>query len=180
LIAALGARPVRPDIKGIDGSGVFSAEEVLLSSGESGKKNRHPGRRPRRHGARYLSGRQRPRCHGHRATAGTQRRRQLLQGIAIGIELRRLGICVLLNAKALEITDKGVTVQNPDGQELLEADTVIYAVGQKPLRDEAGTLRFCARNSIRSAIASLRETSPRPPKPPIKSPETSGDLIKSI
>jgi pyruvate/2-oxoglutarate dehydrogenase complex dihydrolipoamide dehydrogenase (E3) component len=39
------------------------------------------------------------------------------------------------------ITDKGVVVQGPDGkEELVEADTVVMAVGMHPLSDEAWSL----------------------------------------
>jgi pyruvate/2-oxoglutarate dehydrogenase complex dihydrolipoamide dehydrogenase (E3) component len=68
----------------------------------------------------------------------------MLQGLSIGIEIRRLGIQVHLNTKALEITGKGVLTEGPGGERLIEAETVIYAVGRKPLREEADALRFCA------------------------------------
>jgi 2,4-dienoyl-CoA reductase-like NADH-dependent reductase (Old Yellow Enzyme family)/thioredoxin reductase len=144
LIAALGARPVRPDVKGIDGSSVFSAEEVYYHPEKAGKKVVILG------GGLvgtelgiFLADR------GRDVTVvellpALNDGGNLLQGVAIGVELRRLGIRVLLNTKALEITNRAVAVQDPDGQKLIEADTVIYAVGQRPLRDEAGALRFCA------------------------------------
>ncbi len=46
---------------------------------------------------------------------------------------------------AQEITDKGISVKLPDGEEkFFEADTVIYATGQRPLWDEAKELAGCA------------------------------------
>jgi thioredoxin reductase len=34
--------------------------------------------------------------------------------------------------------------ETENGEKFFRADTVIYAVGQKPLQDEALALRFCA------------------------------------
>lgn len=43
-----------------------------------------------------------------------------------------------LETKCKEITEKGIVVENKDGEEeLIEADTVIYAVGMKPRDEEA-------------------------------------------
>jgi 2,4-dienoyl-CoA reductase-like NADH-dependent reductase (Old Yellow Enzyme family)/thioredoxin reductase len=144
IIAALGARPVRPNIQGIDGPNAFSAEEVYYHPEKAGKKIVILG-----------GGLVGTELGIHLANMGKDITivemlpalndgGNLLQGVAIGIELRKLGIGVHLNTKALEINDKGVKVEGPDGVKLLEADTVIYAVGQKPLRAEADALRFCA------------------------------------
>lgn len=46
--------------------------------------------------------------------------------------------------KAEEITEDGVRCSTPEGEIFLSADTVIYAVGQKPLLEEANALKFCA------------------------------------
>ena len=39
----------------------------------------------------------------------------------------------MVNARCTEITDKGATVETPEGSQFLEADTVIIAVGTKSL-----------------------------------------------
>jgi 2,4-dienoyl-CoA reductase-like NADH-dependent reductase (Old Yellow Enzyme family)/thioredoxin reductase len=145
IIAALGARPVRPGIKGIDCRNVFSAEEIYYHPEKAGKRVVILG-----------GGLVGTELGIHLAQMGKDSVTvvemlpmlndggNLLQGVAIGIEIRKLGINVQLNTKALEIGETGVTVEGPDGVKLLEADTVIYAVGQKPLRAEADALRFCA------------------------------------
>ena len=48
------------------------------------------------------------------------------------------------NNKAAEIKASGVKCMTPGGSVEYEADTVIYAVGQAPLHDEADKLRFLA------------------------------------
>ncbi|MBR6519039.1 MAG: 2-enoate reductase, partial [Oscillospiraceae bacterium] len=51
---------------------------------------------------------------------------------------------VLTSTKALNIEKDGVTVENADGTFKLDADTVIYATGQKSLSEEAWALNDCA------------------------------------
>jgi 2,4-dienoyl-CoA reductase-like NADH-dependent reductase (Old Yellow Enzyme family)/thioredoxin reductase len=144
IIAALGARPVVPKIKGIDGANVRGAEEIYYEPEKAGKKVAILGG--------GLVG-----CELGIHLAGLGRDvtilemlpelndgGNMLQGLSIRLELTRLDIKTHLSTKALEITDKGVVGEGPDGTKLYEADTVIYAIGQKPLREEADTLRFCA------------------------------------
>jgi 2,4-dienoyl-CoA reductase-like NADH-dependent reductase (Old Yellow Enzyme family)/thioredoxin reductase len=55
------------------------------------------------------------------------------------------GVQVHLNTAGLRITDQGLVVKNPDGQEeLIAADTVICAVGQRANRADVEALRFSA------------------------------------
>ena len=146
IIAALGARPIVPNIKGINKANVFSAEEIYNAPAKAGK-----------HVVILGGGLVGAELAIHLANLGRNvaivemlpelnNGGNILQGLSIGIELRRLGIKVHLNTKALEINNKGVvgTCEDADGQKLFEADTVICAVGQKPLREEADALRFCA------------------------------------
>jgi 2,4-dienoyl-CoA reductase-like NADH-dependent reductase (Old Yellow Enzyme family)/thioredoxin reductase len=144
IIAALGARPIVPKIMGIDGDNVFSAEIIYYHPDKAGKK------------AIILGGGLVGAELGiHLAALGRvvtiiEMLPELndggnnLQGLSISQEIKRLGIKVHLNTKALEINSKGVIGDAPEGQTLFEADTVIYAIGQKPLREDADALRFCA------------------------------------
>lgn len=144
IVAALGARPVRPPIRGIEGAHVFSAEEIYFQPEKAGKRVVILG------GglvgtelAIFLS------MLGRRVTVvemlpALSDGGNILQGVAIGEEIKKYAIRVCLNTKALEVTDRGVLTEGPDGKTLTEADTVVYAVGQKPLRDDADALRFCA------------------------------------
>jgi len=55
-------------------------------------------------------------------------------------------IPIYFNTKAVEITGDGVKCQSPDGEKLFKADAVIYAVGMKPLHDEALKFSRCAKD----------------------------------
>jgi 2,4-dienoyl-CoA reductase-like NADH-dependent reductase (Old Yellow Enzyme family)/thioredoxin reductase len=144
VIAALGARPVVPNIKGIDSGNVLGAEEayvhpekvggraVILGGGLVGAEL-----------GIYLA------QMGRKVTI-VEMMGQMNDGgnfmhmIGLELELERCNIEVNLNTKAMEIGEKGVLCEGPDGQKLFEADTVIYAVGQRPLYKEASDLRACA------------------------------------
>ncbi len=143
IIAALGARPIIPKIKGIDGANVFSAEEIYYNPEKAGKRVVILG-----------GGLVGAELGIHLANMGRNvtivemlpelnNGGNMLQGLSISLEIKRLGIEVHLNTKALDINDKGVIGEGPDGQKLYDADTVIYAIGQTPLRAEADALRFC-------------------------------------
>jgi NADH dehydrogenase FAD-containing subunit len=68
----------------------------------------------------------------------------MLQGLAIRLELARRGVAVMLSTRAADITGDGVATQGGGGSGSVEADTVVYAVGQSPLRGEADALRALA------------------------------------
>jgi NADPH-dependent 2,4-dienoyl-CoA reductase/sulfur reductase-like enzyme len=145
IIAALGARPVVPTIPGIDGAAVISAEEayadpakvgasaVILGAGFVGTEL-----------AIYLS------MIGRRVVV-VEMAAQLgtgvnnLHGIAVSAQLDLSGVEVHFLTKALRIDDGGVWCQTPGGEKYFRGDTVIYAVGQKPLSEEAAALHGCAR-----------------------------------
>ena len=145
LIAALGARPMVPTfIKGYDLPNVVGAEEVYYDPAKAGKSVVILG------GglvgaelAIHLSEMGR-KCTIIEMLPELNNGGNILHGVALGIRLRDCGVEVHTGTKALEITDKGVIAENADGQKLYEGDTVIYAIGQKPLREEADELRFCA------------------------------------
>ena len=48
------------------------------------------------------------------------------------------------STRALEVTPEGLKVAGPEGEAIIPADTVIYAAGQRPLREEAGVLAAAA------------------------------------
>lgn len=145
IIAAMGARPIIPAfIKGIDGKNVAGAEEIYYNINRAGKKvvvlgGGLVGSELAIHLA--LNGRDvtilemMPELN-----AGGN----ILHGQAINVKISELNITLALGTKALEITKDGIIGDGPGGQKLFEADTVIYAIGQSPLRAEADALRFCA------------------------------------
>ena len=144
IIAAIGARPVVPGIKGIDGANVYGAEDIYYDISKAGKKVAIIG-----------GGLVGTELGIHLAMEGREASvvemlpelnygGNHLHAIAIDMEIKKRGIRIFLGAKALEITGQGLLIKGPDGQELIEADTVIYAVGQSPLREDADAIRFCA------------------------------------
>ena len=67
-----------------------------------------------------------------------------LHGQAINEQIRIHKVGTAFNTSPVEITDDGVIGRNAEGEKLYPADTVIYAVGQRPLAEEAEQFRFCA------------------------------------
>ena len=142
VIAALGARPAIPPVKGIKESPIVKgAEEVYYHPEIAGKKVVVLG------GglvgielSLYLAGMGRQvdivEMLPALSTGGN-----VLHEIALEGEIKRLNVGIYLSTMAQEITDKGIQVKLPDGEEkFFEADTVIYATGQRPLWDEAKEL----------------------------------------
>ncbi len=166
IIAALGSRPMVPPITGIDRKNVVGAEDVYYHPGIVGKNAVIMG------GGLvglelgiFLA------QTGHNITVvemadgtiatppvkgGTSDRMSgimemslgfpLVHGVALREELKHLPnmkICVA--TKAVEVSQEGLVVEDAAGTRTIEADTVIYAIGQKPLRQEALALSSCAR-----------------------------------
>ena len=144
IIAALGARPVVPPIKGIAGTNVLSAEyvyeniaavgerAVILGGGLVGVEL-----------AIYLA------SLGKSITVmemlpELNNGGNILHQTALDVEINRLNIRLALGTKAVEISDRGVLGTAKGKETLFEADTVIYAIGQAPLSAEADALRACA------------------------------------
>jgi 2,4-dienoyl-CoA reductase-like NADH-dependent reductase (Old Yellow Enzyme family)/thioredoxin reductase len=129
IIAALGARPVKPQIPGIDGANVFSAEEVYLHPELAGQVVTILG------GGLvgielgiYLAGLG-SKIRIVEMMPGLNFGGNVAHGQALEYQISRLNIEVDLNTEVNDIS-------------ALDADTVIYAVGQAPLRAEAGAFRF--------------------------------------
>jgi 2,4-dienoyl-CoA reductase-like NADH-dependent reductase (Old Yellow Enzyme family)/thioredoxin reductase len=144
IIAALGARPVKPQIKGIDLPNVLGAEDVYFHPEKAGKKLVILG------GGLvgielglYMSGL-------GREVSIIEMLPQLsvdpfsMHTLALNDQIEKCGLHIHTSTAVTEITLKGVNVTGPDGAKSLEADTIIYAVGQRPLSDEAAALGSCA------------------------------------
>jgi len=67
-----------------------------------------------------------------------------LHQFALDVELKKKHIKLALSTAAIEITEEGIVGETAGGQLFFAADTVVYAIGQSPLREEADALRFCA------------------------------------
>jgi 2,4-dienoyl-CoA reductase-like NADH-dependent reductase (Old Yellow Enzyme family)/thioredoxin reductase len=144
IIAAMGARPVKPRIPGIDGENVLGAEYAYNNPGEVGQKVviLGAGLVGLELGI-YLS------ILGRKVTVvemldSINDGGNFLHASGLRVELKRRQVDINLKTKAKEISAKGVLCETEAGEKLFAADTVIYAVGQRPLQDEALALKFCA------------------------------------
>lgn len=146
IIAALGATPMKPGIPGIDSKNVIGAEEayqnpervgksaVILGAGLVGTEL-----------AIYLKSLGKDAAILEIADKMNYGSNDL-HGMAILAKLEQDGIEVNFKTKAVKIDDSGVLCETPAGERYFEAETVIYAVGQKPLTEQAIALHYCARH----------------------------------
>ena len=144
VIASLGSRAIVPDIPGISGENVFSSEDIYYDPSRAGQRVVILG------GglvgtelAIYLAGMGREvQIIEMAPTLGDGG--NMLQGLAIRLDLARKNVKVELSVTAREINEKGLIGEGAEGMTLYEADTIIYAAGQMPLREEADALRYTA------------------------------------
>ncbi len=165
IIAALGARPVKPPVKNIDAPNVVGAEEVYYDPEKAGHKCVILG------GGLvglelgvFLAGyrgrevdviEMLPTTLASEKSGGTSERMDavgmaageaLVQGVALSVKLKELpNMAVHTSTRAVEVTETGLRVAGPEGEYEIAADTVIYAAGQRPLREDALALRDCAK-----------------------------------
>jgi 2,4-dienoyl-CoA reductase-like NADH-dependent reductase (Old Yellow Enzyme family)/thioredoxin reductase len=143
IIAALGARPLKPQIPGIDGATVMCAEDAYAEPDKCGKKvvilgGGYVGLEL----GVFLS---KPGCDVTVLELQDELNvEQSLHTRALMMEIKKLGVDVRLSAKVTKITDSSVFAECPEGALEISADTVIYATGQEPLVDEAIALHTCA------------------------------------
>lgn len=145
LIAALGARPIKPPIPGIDGPNVISAESayyrpdlagqqvVILGAGLVGIEL-----------AIYLT------QLGKQVTVvelldSINTGGNYMHGWALESQIKKLRIPIHFLTRAMNIREDGVQCRQETGEIVFPADTVIYATGQRPLWNEASELgRYAA------------------------------------
>jgi 2,4-dienoyl-CoA reductase-like NADH-dependent reductase (Old Yellow Enzyme family)/thioredoxin reductase len=145
VIAAVGARPIVPNIPGIDGKNVLGAEEAYMSPDKVGKVLTIIG------GglvgvelAIFMA------QEGRKVTI-IEAEKELSLGNpsphfgALQNKISELDIRVLTSAKVERITESGVAVQTGEGAQEITSDTVVYAVGQKPLREDVMALSRFSR-----------------------------------
>jgi 2,4-dienoyl-CoA reductase-like NADH-dependent reductase (Old Yellow Enzyme family) len=164
IIAALGARPVVPAIPGIDGPNVVFAEDVYRDPGKAGHSvvimggglvGLELGVFLAREGKSVTIVEMLPETIATRSEAPVSERigsslalengTNIVHGVALAQELKKLpNLRILTSAKVLAIDAAGCTAESPAGAQRLEADTVICAVGLRPLAEEGVALHTCA------------------------------------
>ena len=144
IIAALGARPVKPRIPGIDGDNVFSAEHIYVHPQETGQQvvilggglvGIELGIFLADLGRKITLVEMLPQLHD----GGNMVH---MNSLRMQIEEKQIRTC--LSTKANAIRPDGVVVESNGEEAFIPADTVIYAVGQRPLSEEALALNTCA------------------------------------
>ena len=172
IIAALGAQPVVPDITGIENA--LMAEDVYLNPEKAGERvviiggglvglelgvflarfgHSRDGAADKERTVEIVE--MLPSTLASVSEAGTSEMisnpgqleagANVVHGIAISEQLKALpNIRLTVSAKVLEIAADGVTIGERGAQRFIGADTVICAVGRRPLSDEAAVLYDCA------------------------------------
>jgi len=145
VMAAVGSEPVFPDIPGIGGENVHQAIEVfknpdlakgktvILGAGLVGAEL-----------AIYLKGLSGQKVEivemrGDISDGGNMCHKRAIEDMII-----QKDIPIHFNTEAVEITDRGVKCKGPQGEVFHDADTVVHAVGMKPLQEEALIFNNCA------------------------------------
>ncbi len=143
LIVAMGAQPLKPPIKGIDGSNVIAAEDAYLHPEQAGGTVMilGAGLVGTELGI-YLS------MLGKRVSIVEMADKindggNFLHVKSLKTQISKYGIPIHYHTTAKEITENGVVCESGGKSLFFEADTVIYALGQKPLQEQAAALSYC-------------------------------------
>ncbi|MBQ9858827.1 MAG: FAD-dependent oxidoreductase [Oscillospiraceae bacterium] len=144
IIAAMGARPFVAPIPGVDGKNVISAEEVYMNPEKAGDRVVILGGGLVGTEMSVYLGMMGKKCTVLEMAPKLTYGGNLLQGQALELQYPKYGIEICTSTRAVEVNEQGVVAETPEGTKLFEADTVITAMGMKPLMNEALELRLCA------------------------------------
>ncbi|MCL1828949.1 MAG: FAD-dependent oxidoreductase [Oscillospiraceae bacterium] len=144
LIAALGSSSLTPNIPGLDGPNVMSAEEAYISADKLGSSVVILGAGlvgvelglhliEKGKSVKIIE------MLDHISDGGN-----FLHILGLKVEIKKRGLEIEFNTKAKEITASGVICVSNGKEKTVSADNVICAVGRTPVREEALALRFCA------------------------------------
>ena len=144
IVAALGAQPVKPRIEGIDAANVLLADDAYASPEKVGRSAVILG-------AGFVGTELAVYLHSlGKKVAVVEMAEKIttggndLHGAAVSIKLGEEGIPVHFRNRAVKIDETGVECETPDGPARYDAETVIYAVGQRSRAEEAAALYDCA------------------------------------
>lgn len=162
----MGSQPIIPSLKGIDRKNVFGAEDIYYYPEHAGQNvvilggglvGLELGVFLAQKGREVTVVEMPPRTCASPDDRETSERMSVGAGLVVGdplvhgIAIREYlsahpdaKMTILASTRALEITDGGVRVAGHDGERTIAADTVVYAVGQKPLHAEAQALASCS------------------------------------
>ncbi len=144
IICAIGAVPIKPPFEGIDGENVYGAFDIHKNPELCGKKVAIIG------GGLVGSELAIHLTRLGREVSLIEMLPELPDGgnvnhmVAIQEQLDLGKVDVHTSTKVLSIKPNGVEAQCGDDKVFIEADTIVYSVGMKPLWDEACALSQCA------------------------------------
>ncbi len=147
IIAALGARPIIPPVKGVEragGENVMSAEDAYVNPEKTGSSVVILGGGLVGVELGIFLAQQGKKITIIEMLDALNNGGNHLHAKGLAVQIEKYGINISLKTKALEVTDNGVICLIDDGMTLLEAETVIYAVGQSPKQEETIALHGCA------------------------------------
>jgi 2,4-dienoyl-CoA reductase-like NADH-dependent reductase (Old Yellow Enzyme family)/NADPH-dependent 2,4-dienoyl-CoA reductase/sulfur reductase-like enzyme len=139
LIAAIGSQSVQPPIPGLELPNVMSAEQAFLSPASVGPRAVILG-------AGFTGIELGLYLHSLGRHVDILEMRDTIVGTNAGHAgtlsgaLREAAMSIDFNTKAVEVTGAGVRSQTPEGERFFEGETVINALGRKPLWDNAQEL----------------------------------------
>jgi 2,4-dienoyl-CoA reductase-like NADH-dependent reductase (Old Yellow Enzyme family)/thioredoxin reductase len=145
VVAALGARPLVPAIDGVDGANVLSAEEAYRNPASVGKTVVILGAGLVGAELAILLSMRGKKVRVAEMLGELNDGGNFMHAKALAVEIARYAIEINFFAKAVRIDAGGVLCETPNGELYLAADTVIYALGQRPLQEEAVALGRGAR-----------------------------------
>lgn len=132
LILAAGSDPVVPDIPGIEGDNVVTAEDILNGRAETGQRVVIiGGGKVGMETALYLAKQGKGVTVAEMTGEVAADMGPIIKAVLLS-EIQKNNVAVLVNARVREVTVDGPVIQREGGHEKLAADTVVLATGYRP------------------------------------------------
>jgi len=144
IICSIGTKPAVPEIPGIHGKIVRGAEEVYRDASLAGQNVVILGGGLVGTEMSVFLGMKGRNCTLLEMAPRLNYGGNILHGQALGLEYPKYGINICTETRAVEITDEGVWAEKNGERVFYPADTVITALGLKPLQEDALALQGCA------------------------------------
>ena len=144
IIAATGARPVKPPIPGIDGDNVLSAEYAYVHPDEVGQNVVILGAGLVGVELGIFLAMQGKKITVVEMAPEMNDGGNFLHASGLRVQIRKYGINIHCSTRAEEIGPGGVTCSAGGERPFFPADTVVYAVGQQSVSQDALALNMCA------------------------------------
>ncbi|WKY45223.1 FAD-dependent oxidoreductase [Eubacteriaceae bacterium ES2] len=143
IIAAVGAEPVKPSIPGIDKKNVMCAQDAYKAIDQIGEQAViiGAGLVGVELGLHLIASGKKVKI--IELTDHVNDGGNFLHMLGLKYEIIKRELDIQFNTSVKEIKENGLVCESDGKETFIEADTIIYAVGQKSRRDEAAALNFC-------------------------------------